>query len=308
MDNTSLPPSFGSMDQEEQIWEDEVTNASLSAFPVNCTFRASMLHQRQFHSHSGFELYLCLSGTGSYIAGGKLYDLGPGAWIAVRPNALHISRPAADVPFHRFVLAVEESYLNSLGEQDEAISVWMRPWLPEPGQHAKYRRLDAQRLLIVQETLTQLELEQKLRSPGYPLMVKSLLLKLFADLNRHTGRAEPLPPSDASRDHKQLIERILAYLMEHYREPLPADRLCRHFNLSRSHLFLLFKRHTGATLNGFVVTYRLNKAKELLQTTRLPIIEIAAASGFQDVSHFCHTFKREVGRTPTQYRATHGLL
>ncbi|MEK8128191.1 AraC family transcriptional regulator [Paenibacillus filicis] len=285
-------------------WVDEWTNRFLSAFPVNCSFRTGVLDQRQFHSHSGFELYVCVRGSGSYIAGDRVYDLSPGALIVVRPKALHISRPDPDLPFHRFVLAVEDSYMHELQASDEALSAWMRPWLPEPGQDSLYSRLGAQQLLAVQETLSQLEQELARREAGYPLAVKSLVLRLFAELNRN--RAEPLQTSADAEAHKQLIERILSFLMEHYQEPLTAERLCRYFNLSRSYLFLLFKRHTGATINEFVVTYRLSKAKELLQTTALPIIEVAAASGFNDISHFCHTFKRVAGLTPSQYRAVHG--
>ena len=47
---------------------------------------------------------------------------------------------------------------------------------------------------------------------------------------------------------------------------------------------------------------RLNKAKELLLSSNMPICEIAEKSGFSDASYFSRSFKKSVGLTPKQYR------
>ena len=50
---------------------------------------------------------------------------------------------------------------------------------------------------------------------------------------------------------------------------------------------------------------RINKARMLLETTDRPIVDIALACGFCDHSHFVHTFRREQGVTPGDYRRRH---
>ncbi len=52
----------------------------------------------------------------------------------------------------------------------------------------------------------------------------------------------------------------------------------------------------------YLTRYRLQRAQHLLDTTDLPITEIAAETGFAEISHFTHTFKRETGVSPHAYR------
>jgi AraC-like DNA-binding protein len=162
--------------------------------------------------------------------------------------------------------------------------------------------LNARQLLSLQETLGQLELEIRMKRSYYPLAVKSLLLQLFAELSRYRSDLDAVQPGSGGR--KRLVEDILSCMMEQYREPLRTEDLCRRFHLSRSYLHRIFKQDTGVAINEFMVAYRVNKAKELLQGTELPITEIAVSVGFQDISHFCHTFKRLAGMTPSRYRLT----
>lgn len=282
---------------------DEWTNEALADFPVHCAYRTAMLGQPHLHAHDGYELYFCREGGGRYIAGDKVYEMGAGTFIAVRPHTLHISLPDRSRPFHRFVLAVGEAYLTALSGGDPANAGALRRWLPQPGSDSRQRRLSAPQQLLAQETLAQLERELGTKQPGYALFAASLLLRLFAELDRYPAEPPPDAATAGAPAHTELIERILGYLKEHYQEPVAAAKLCARFGISRSYLFLLFKRHTGSSLVGYLTAYRVNKAKELLRTTRQPIIEIAAAVGFGDVSHFCHTFKKLAGATPSRYRA-----
>ncbi|MFX8016085.1 helix-turn-helix transcriptional regulator, partial [Acinetobacter baumannii] len=52
----------------------------------------------------------------------------------------------------------------------------------------------------------------------------------------------------------------------------------------------------------FLVKLRIDKARELLESTDLPIIEIAAQVGYDDPSYLARLFRREVGVTPAAYR------
>jgi AraC-like DNA-binding protein len=281
---------------------DEWTNRALSAFPVHCSYRTTSLNQPCFHSHSGYELYFCVQGSGRFIAGERLHSLGPGTFTAVRPMALHLSRPDVGAPFHRYVLAIERSYLETLYGGEEMIADAIGQWLPGHGHDSLHSQLNARQLLSLQETLGQLELEIRMKRSYYPLAVKSLLLQLFAELSRYRSDLDAV--QQGSGERKRLVEDILSCMMEQYREPLRTEDLCRRFHLSRSYLHRIFKQDTGVAINEFMVAYRVNKAKELLQGTELPITEIAVSVGFQDISHFCHTFKRLAGMTPSRYRLT----
>ena len=70
--------------------------------------------------------------------------------------------------------------------------------------------------------------------------------------------------------------------------------------MSRYHLLRVFKRATGLTPHAFHVQHRVERAKSLLRSG-LPIVQVAADTGFVDQSHFTRAFKHLVGATPGQY-------
>lgn len=283
---------------------DELTNATLMEFPAHCWYRTTSLEQPTFHSHSGYELYLCLQGKGQFIVGERIHTLGAGTFTVVKPKAIHISQPHKNTPFHRFILAVEKSYIEQLYSEDRACCFTIGQWLPDSESDSLHIQLNTQQVFRVQEILTQLEREMILKQPCYPLVVKSLLLQLFAQLGRYHNKSSDIIQGGYD-PQKRMVDGILSYMMEHYDDSLTAEKLCGQFHVSRSTLFRLIKQHTGVTMNEFLVTIRMKKAKELLQGTDLPITEVAATVGFQDISHFCHTFKRLFGMTPSGYRSIH---
>lgn len=287
-------------------WVDTVTNRVLSDFPVHCVSRTSPIRQPSLHSHQGYEWYLVLSGSGVFVAGGKVHELCPGTLIVVKPMALHMPRSEEEEPFHRYVLGFDGSCLEQLGfgPDGAGMSEHILRWLPGVDAEAVRWQLNARQLLSMQEVLARLEQETAEKREGYGLAVQSLLLQMFVGLTRLRTETVPAAETSGDRDRKKLVEGVLGYLAEHYREPVHSSDLCLRFHLSRSYLHRIFKQETGVSINEFLIAYRVNKAKELLKTSGDPLPEIAAAAGFQDLSHFCHMFKRLSGMTPGRYRAS----
>ena len=72
--------------------------------------------------------------------------------------------------------------------------------------------------------------------------------------------------------------------------------------LSPGYLSTVFKEETGMTLNRFIRVVRMNKAKELLETTNMKITGIAKEIGFSNSSYFCRSFREFFGDTPESCR------
>jgi AraC-like DNA-binding protein len=68
------------------------------------------------------------------------------------------------------------------------------------------------------------------------------------------------------------------------------------------HLLRLFKQEAGVTPYRFLIRARIRRAVALLLDTRRPITAIAFEVGFGDLSNFIHVFRREVGRSPRDFR------
>ena len=104
----------------------------------------------------------------------------------------------------------------------------------------------------------------------------------------------------------QRIQIIITLLNGEVDQQRSLDELARVVNLSSSRLRHLFKDHTGLTPVAYLKTLRLEKAKELLETTFLSHKEIMKRIGVQDKSHFARDFKNVYGLSPSRYRRLHG--
>ena len=82
------------------------------------------------------------------------------------------------------------------------------------------------------------------------------------------------------------------------------DCLCKILGISRSKLHKKIKALTGQASAEYIRDIRLNKSKIFLETTDLPIGEIAALVGFKDFSHFSKTFSKKFKKKPTEIRGS----
>lgn len=99
-----------------------------------------------------------------------------------------------------------------------------------------------------------------------------------------------------------IIEDTVAYINEHLTDPLTLEELASQASLSTFYFSRLFKKETGFTPHGYVITARVNIAKFLLKSSNSTIKEICFGTGFTSESCFCTTFKKVTGSTPSEYR------
>lgn len=68
------------------------------------------------------------------------------------------------------------------------------------------------------------------------------------------------------------------------------------------HLSHVFREETGGTLEAFLIAVRTELAKDLLRDENLSLTDIADRLGYSSLPHFSGQFKKETGRTPTEFR------
>jgi AraC family transcriptional regulator, carnitine catabolism transcriptional activator len=92
----------------------------------------------------------------------------------------------------------------------------------------------------------------------------------------------------------------------HIDEPLSMDELAAAGGYSRRHLERLFRDAVGKTPGDFYRGLRLYRARNLLSTTDLTLMEVAVACGFSTVSHFSKSFRARFGTAPTKLMQGNG--
>ena len=134
------------------------------------------------------------------------------------------------------------------------------------------------------------------------ILAQARLIDVICNLKRDA--ASEIRQSNADFDRPD-IRKAVEYINTHFFEPLSADVLAKICNLSTSHFYKIFTQITDSSPNEFIVKTRLSAAEKLLNSTDLPIVEVATRCGFNSQSYFSFCFKTEFGITPKEYRKKH---
>lgn len=110
------------------------------------------------------------------------------------------------------------------------------------------------------------------------------------------------PSSDVHLDFDPLIENLKRYMEEHLEYDMDIATLAKNFHYNRKYLGRLFKQKTGMSFHEYVNYRRIERAKQLLQTTDNTITSISLRCGFNNISYFCRLFKKSTNLSPTEYR------
>lgn len=102
---------------------------------------------------------------------------------------------------------------------------------------------------------------------------------------------------------KEIIHLIREYMEAHFfSDDISLDQLSKKFFMSPYQISRLFKTEFDENLQSFLMRIRLEKAMQYLETSSLPVHDIAELVGYQDVKYFFRIFKKWAGITPAEYR------
>ena len=98
------------------------------------------------------------------------------------------------------------------------------------------------------------------------------------------------------------MSKTVRFIEAHFGEPLSLSRLASEANMSEFHFLRIFRQVTGLTPHQYLLRRRLREAAVRLVTGSETVLNIALASGFDDLSNFNRAFRAEFGMNPRAYR------
>jgi transcriptional regulator GlxA family with amidase domain len=142
---------------------------------------------------------------------------------------------------------------------------------------------------------------------GEPLAAATAKLML---VERRRGSQSPFlmprAPQTASEIVGFDIGRATHYLRQHASKRVAIAALCRAFAVSERTLARRFKATLGMSPLNYLQSQRIARARQLLESSALPLERIVEQCGYEDVSSFRKLFARQVGMTPREYRLRFG--
>jgi AraC-like DNA-binding protein len=253
-----------------------------------------------FHFHPEIEITLIENGSGRRVVGDSIDAFAPGDLVLLGENLPHqyVSDPAPpDAPAPLAMAKVIQFRADFMGGA--------LPSLPELADVAALLKRSARGLQFTGATADQARqvITKIFEAAGSRRLL--LLLELLDVLSRDP-RAAPIASagylSVISSREGDTIDKALQYLNQNFDQPVALDDLCAHLHVSPATCNRLFRKSIGRSFKTALIETRMSHACRLLLETDQPIVDVAYASGFANLSNFNRHFRELKGQTPREYR------
>lgn len=118
----------------------------------------------------------------------------------------------------------------------------------------------------------------------------------------HSSRSRPVRILPAKPLAGWKMRRVIEFIEDNLEGDLSLQAMAAEVDISPLYLARAFKAAIGQSPHQYVLTRRIERAKELLRNTDLHVVDVALSSGFSSQSHLAHWFIRQVGVSPALYR------
>lgn len=257
---------------------------------------ASIGKESHLHVHPGLlEILLCRRGRGIKLDyGGRILPFPPGTVMVARPDVRHTLTATPKSLLSDWICL----RLPKSGERLPGFTLGQTRWLAGklrslPVTFSANRDLEKSFLRI-----WRIYRETPRKAPERRLLMRDAAMRLLIDLAEAPGR------SDCDSHDARLAE-LVADIRANPAREWPMEELVSRAAMSVPVLTDRFRRLTGLPPHQFVVSCRIERAKEALERTDTPVWRIAGDAGYATAAHFVCVFRRETGMTPALWRKRH---
>lgn len=238
-----------------------------------------------------YTLFACVGGSADFVVGGRSYKLHRDSVLLCPPRIPRVARHDPADPLHVYVVWFHAQLYGVL----DLLTVYRFPvaWQPTPDRMTQIIR-------AIQHIIAELAAQE----PGYVLATNGQCAQLLAVLYRDAAAWARDDSGDdilAAVDVYRLAP-AFQLIQRHYGERLSLDELASAVHLHPTYFSSVFRRATGLPPHRYLSRYRLERARELLLSTDLPVTQIAKITGFRDPFYLSRTFHHTVGVSPSAYR------
>ena len=241
------------------------------------------------HAHTVWEFYLQLEGGSEWRGPRGRYALEQGAFFAAPPGVVHYLATVPSAKFHFYFVALDlEPVFTRLPELADA---WRE-------REIRCVAAGASAMAPFRQLIREITVPLAHRAPALRLAIDALVLEATR-LIENQGVTMPL------KSLVMLHPAVLRVRTVLDREPQKNWRLAelaRMAGVSPTHLAECFTREIGVSPHQYLLGVRLERAKEALRESDVPVTALALDLGFSSSQHFAAAFKKHTGTTPREWR------
>ena len=274
-------------------------NYDLTYSDLNPQFLYACIFDRQeeqedYRAHDFAEIGVILKGEGRFFADGQEYPVEEGTLLIFNPGVCHRSVPNG---------TTTEFYTAFTNVQYKGCGNNCIPLPPKGGMAVKMPEKMKKQVFSICRSM-----EAELKNPqcGQYFMMKAYLIQMLCLISRSEETEEAAGKRSVFRTagKKYVVEQVERYLEEHYREKISLSRIASNMYLSSFYISKIFKSETGDTPINYLISIRMEKAREILEADpEISVQKVADAVGYDDAYHFSRLFKKYYGISPLYYKS-----
>ena len=145
------------------------------------------------------------------------------------------------------------------------------------------------------------QLSQLQSQPDVEFQTRSLISEIWLILLSVIQEADSSAFRTVTKNQDRILS-MMSFIQENYGEKLTLEQIADAASVSTRECLRCFQESIRQSPMDYLIEYRVQIAKKLLQTTNFSITEIALRCGFNSNSYFTKIFRRSCGKTPNAYR------
>lgn len=272
-------------------------------FPFNIFLNTprenNILH---LHWHDYIEIIYVILGSCSFHVGSRTLHATEGDIVCVNSGQLHSGYSDHESSVSFYAIVFDKSLLASR-QPDPIHTRYIAPFVDGLLAFPEFISSKAAEYMLIKDGIDSIIHEFDVKLPAYEIMIRSQIHSLIINLARY------FVPTDINKQKSYLDENridqfktLLLYISGHYNEKISIEKAAAMVSLSPFYFCKAFKKVTGRTFVDFINLYRVSRAEELLQTTSLPVTDIAEKVGYCNINYFDRVYKQYRKCSPSKFR------
>lgn len=260
------------------------------------------------HTHDYMQIWYVRKGMCSHWINGKEHRMVKGDMFILPPYVVHKVRPIEGEDIHITGCEFSARFLNNKFDdftksREFFDFAYLEPFLVSEDMVKPKLKISGEAQTVVENILKGMVKEYNTENKYFQMIIKADLLKLLTVIAReYSNNCENRESEELFEKYRSAITDAIKYIHENFCEDLHLEDICKRSMMSKSYFCYIFKHLTGKTFTEYVIHLRIQKAINLLDSTSTTVTKICYEVGFNDVTHFCRTFKKMVGVSPKYYR------
>lgn len=251
-------------------------------FVLNANIKRNRANiSRETNWHENLEIEFCQKGSGVIILDGEKYSFSEGDIAVVNSNIIHYTGTDNEIIYDALIIGTD--FCKQMGFDINSINFEVK--VQNPQIKKSFEMLKA--------------LYLDLSAPQRIAKLNKLLIEILIELTENFG-TQKTNFADKN-DAYERVKLAILYIRGSYGRKISLDEISKSVFCDKYTLCKVFKKYTGQTVFENLNNYRCIKAIELLEAGET-VASAATHCGFDNLSFFTKTFKKHIGKLPSEYR------